>query len=330
MTDQSVDPAAADTSTGEVTPPADDKTTTTQSADKPVEGDKPVDTPVEGDKPTEGDKPADKTDDQPASDTDWAKLREKLAKGDEKALQRLSRYSSLESVVEALFNAQKKISEGIGKGKLPDDATEEEIAAYRKENGIPEKPEDYDLSKVPEDIVIGEEDEPQVKEFLAEAHKLNLNNKQVQETLGWYFKSQEKMVDERNAMDLEAKEKAEEELRDAWGAEFKTNKNIIINTLEGAPEGVSQLILGARLADGTPLASHAATLRWLADVGRKLNPTATVVPGSGTNAVQAIETEKAELEKMMGDHDSEYWKGPKSAQLQERYRKLIEAEQLAR
>ena len=57
----------------------------------------------------------------------------------------------------------------------------------------------------------------------------------------------------------------------------------------------------------------------------QINPIATVVPGSGTNAVQAVENELADLRKMMGDHSSEYWKGPMAAKHQARYKELVGA-----
>jgi hypothetical protein len=65
--------------------------------------------------------------------------------------------------------------------------------------------------------------------------------------------------------------------------------------------------------------------KWLAQFGREINPTATLVPVNDPDACKTISTEIADIEKMMGDQSSEYWRGPKSAQLQTRYRELTEA-----
>jgi len=48
------------------------------------------------------------------------------------------------------------------------------------------------------------------------------------------------------------------------------------------------------------------------------------VPGAA-NAPAAIQSELADLNKMMADKDSDYWKGPKSEKLQARWRELFEA-----
>ena len=118
---------------------------------------------------------------------------------------------------------------------------------------------------------------------------------------------------------------AEDELRAEYGPDYRRNVTIANQLLDNAPEGVKDRLLAARGPDGTPLGNDPALIRWLVGLSRELNPITTVVPGSGTNAVQAVESEIAEMRKMMGDRTSEYWKGPKAAQLQARYRDLTTA-----
>lgn len=260
--------------------------------------------------------------DPKGSDNDWASIRTKVAKGDEKLEKRLARYSSVESVVEALLAAQAKISDGSLKTTLPKNATPEQIATWREENGIPSSPKDYDLT-MPDGLIIGEDDQPIVDEFLGTAHELNMTPEQAKTTVAWYLAKQEQEAEELANADLEAREVGENAVRDLWGAETKLNKQLIVNFIDTAPDGAGDLIKGARLADGTPLASHPAVLRWLADAARTINPVATVVPGAGSNASQAIETELAGLTKMMGDKNSEYWKGPTAEKNQKRYRDLV-------
>ena len=73
---------------------------------------------------------------------DW---REKLAGGDEKKLARYSKYASPQALADALVNAQTLISKGEHKKALPVDATPEAMAEWRKNNGIPDKPENYKI-----------------------------------------------------------------------------------------------------------------------------------------------------------------------------------------
>jgi hypothetical protein len=229
-------------------------------------------------------------------------------------------------MAEALIAAQNKIASGGLKAPLAEDATPEQLAEWRAENGIPAAPEEYDTT-LPDGLVIGEADKPIVDAYLKAAHDANLTPEQVKGNLAWYFAEQERQIEEQAQRDTEALSKGEETLREVWGSEAKLNKGLINGLIATAPEGVADLLLGARLGDGTPLGSHPNTLRWLADIARKVNPVATVVPGSGENAAAVIETELAALEKMMPDKNSGYWKGPTAEKNQARYRDLITAKQ---
>ena len=122
------------------------------------------------------------------------------------------------------------------------------------------------------------------------------------------------------------REKGIEALRSDWGTEYQLNLGIVDGFLNLAPAGVKDAILGGRLADGTPIGNNADVLRWFASLGRELNPTSTVTNSTGVQAAQAIATEKATLEKLMGNHESEYWKGSQSESMQKRYRELLDVE----
>jgi len=148
----------------------------------------------------------------------------------------------------------------------------------------------------------------------------------VKNTLAWYFKNQEQQVTELRQADSAFTNESTEKMREEWGSEYKLNMNLIDGLLTQIPEDGKALIMGARLADGTPLGSNPKIQRWLANLAREVNPTATVVPGSGTNAAQAIESELTSITKLMGDRNSEYWKGPNAEKMQTRYRDLVDVQ----
>jgi hypothetical protein len=314
-------PAAEPTTLAAAPSPAPSPAAAPSPAPSPAATPSPAPSPAPADTPKVN---ADGDLDPAAGTEDWSKIRERIAKGDEKLSKRLARYSSVDSVVEALIAAQAKISDGTLKSVLPKDATPEQVAAWREENGIPLEPTGYDMT-MPDGLIIGEDDKPIVDEFVKNAHQMNMTPAQAKSTVAWYLNLQERQAEELAAADLTAKEQGMEALAEAWGSEAKLNKNLIVNLINQAPGGeeTANQILGARLADGTPLGSNPNVLRWLADVARTVNPTATVVPGSGANASQAIETEIATLEKMMGDKASDYWKGPHAEKNQARYRQLV-------
>lgn len=279
----------------------------------------PVVPPVAGDPP-----PAD-----PAPVTWPDNWRELKANGDEKMLKRLQRYSSPSAAIDALFEAQTRISKGDLLPSLKENATPEEISDYRVAHGIPAEPAGYEIA-LPNGLVIGDADRPMVDEFLAKAHGANMHPAQVNEALGWYFDRAEQARVAQEARDTESRMATEDELRAEFGPDYRVNVKIANEMLDNAPGGLKDKLLAGRMADGTLIGNNPDVIRWLTGLSRELNPIGTVVPGSGTNAVQAVETEMATLKQLMGDHKSEYWKGPMAAKNQARYKQLVEAVQKGR
>lgn len=250
---------------------------------------------------------------------DW---RSKAAGGDEKLMKFLERYNSPKAVVGALVDARKLISQGVNRPPKAD-ATPEEVAAWRAENGIPEKPDGYEVS-LPDGFVIGEADKPVVDSFLERMHGKNVPPDVVNEALGWYYQEQAQQMEAQAEADLDFRGKGQDELREEYGSEYKRNIRI---ALEVVPEDIKDEFLGGRLADGTMIGDNPAVIRWLSGMARQINPLATVVPGTGTNAMQAMETELAGLRSMMGDKKSAYWQKGTGEKLQARYRELVAAQQ---
>jgi hypothetical protein len=178
--------------------------------------------------------------------------------------------------------------------------------------------------------VVGEEDRPLVDAFLKSAHESDMPQSMVTKALGWYYSQQEQAMQEVAARDQEFTSECQTSLRAEWGAELQLNNKIAMDVLNTAGEDYRDTILTARGPDGRRLGDSPQFVRWLASLGREINPVATLVPGSGTNAMQSLMDEKASMEKLMGDHDSEYWKGPKAEGMQARYRAIIEAEEKAK
>ena len=255
---------------------------------------------------------------------DWPEnWRELKAKGDEKMLKRLQRYASPSAAIDALFDAQSRVSKGELLPTLRENATAEDIADYRTAHGIPETPAGYDLT-LPNGMVIGEADKAMVDEFLSRAHESNMHPSQVQESLGWYFDKQEQARVAQDARDLESRMAVTEELRSEYGPDMK---RIMKNGLDLLPTEIRDQFLSSRLPTGVLAGNDPNVIRWLVGLSAQLNPLATVAPGAGTNAAQAVESEVSSLKKMMGDRSksSEYWYGPNAAKNQARYRDLTDA-----
>lgn len=291
--------------------------------------------PKDGDKPLAGGGGSDKPVAAPA---DWPEdWRTRMGGDDKDALKALDRYKSPLDVAKALREAQKKISSGQMKPTLPKDATEEDIAAFRKELGVPEKPDGY-LEALPNGLVIGEEDKQIADAFLAAAHAANMPPEFVGTALDWYYKTQETQIAETATADKAFRVASEDELRGEWGGEYRSNLNAVKNFLDAAPVvgkdesgadiTLGDLLRGSRAPDGRMLGDHPAFLRWVADMANKENPAGFVAPADGGSQAHTVAEEVARLEKYMREDRAAYNKDEKA---QARLRQLYDAqEKLAR
>ena len=253
---------------------------------------------------------------------DW---RARMAGGDEKALKRLERMKSPADVLKWATNADAKVNSMQATKPLAEDASEEEVAAWRSQNGIPQDPKGYmDLM---EGVVPGEGDEPLLDSFFGVMHEGNTDPKTVNAALDWYYKAQEAQIAAGLERDNEQHVEAEEALRAEWGGEYRGNMNQIKNYLQTLPTmedgtGLGDLVADARLPDGSLLFNSPAAVKWLADVVGELNPAGFVAPSDGAGQLESIAEEIASIEAKMGT--KAYTKDEK---MQARYRELLDAQE---
>ena len=263
---------------------------------------------------------------------DWAAdWREKMASGDEKELKRLQRFRSPVDVYKSARELEKKLSSGDIKAKLAADATEEQIAAWRKDNGIPDTPDGY-LEKLPAGLVIGDDDKPMLESFLADVHGENAPPSVVAKALDWYYRQQEDQIAAQADADRGFKQAAEDALRAEWGGEYRGNLNSIMSFLDAAPptddgSPLKGLLMGARLSDGTLLGNNPAALKWLASLAQEANPAGFVQPNAGASQLNAVEDEINGIRKVMRESRHTYDKDEK---MQERFRVLLTAQEKLR
>lgn len=250
--------------------------------------------------------------------------RTELSGGDEKVLKTLERYTDPKAAAKALYETKRMVSSGEYRKPLSKEATPEEVSAWRKENGIPDAFDKYEV-KLGNGLTIGEDEKPFIDEFLKAAHGANSTPEQVNGILSWYYDTVQKREEEMHVADNNYRREAEDALRSEWGGDYRPNINLITSLFDQAPEGLKDNMLSARTADGKLLGDHPDFIKFMVGLAREVNPIATVVPGAGANAGMAIDEELGKLTKLAGDYDSEYWKGPNSANLQKRMDDLLAA-----
>jgi hypothetical protein len=248
-----------------------------------------------------------------------------MAGDDEAMLKELDRYSSPAEVNRARSEARKKISQGFQKPKLPENATAEQLAEYRKEIGVPEAADKYDVA-LGNGHVWGEADKPVLDSFTKAAHEANIPGEYLKPMLGWYDQLQQAQIAAREEADAGYKKENLDTLAGEWGGSLGMEARIADELWKSMGDDLYGRFSTARDADGRLIFADASLIKWANRMQREINPAATVVPGSGTNSAQAMETEIGNLKKLMATPGSEYYKGPNSAKHQLRYRELLDAQ----
>ena len=267
--------------------------------------------------PAAGAPAADPAEDKPGYwPADW---REKASKGDEKLAKRFGRYASPEAALEALVQAQNRISSGDLKPQLGKDATPEQVAAWRAEVGIPETADKYN---------VGDLTDTQKEAFgvlFKHAHATNQTEAQVKATAQAWSEIVRLESEKRAENDKAGEKIAEDALRDEWGTEFRRNWNVIDNMLSTvADSSLKTAILDARGPDGARLGSKPEVIRALLSLALIQNPAGVVVPGSEANPMKGVETRIAEIELMMRK-DRKAYNDPKISGPDGEYQRLIAA-----
>ena len=245
---------------------------------------------------------------------------------EKKLLGRLERYQSPNAVVDALLQVQDRISRGEMRSVLPKDAKPEELVKWRAENGIPEKPEGYPITLEP-GMVIGEEDKPILAEIQKSAHAMNLHPQQFNGLVNLYYDIIDTQQTKREELDVKARDDTDDHFRKVWGGDYRKNKAMIEAFADMGPPGTKDLLFGARLADGTPLASHPGILQFLSDRSREVIDAATIVPADSAQLAKSVQDEMNSIKGLMADKNSKYWKGPEAEGLQKRFRELAAAQE---
>jgi hypothetical protein len=191
---------------------------------------------------------------------DW---REKMAAGNEKTLALLKRYTSPTAAAAALAAQAQKIRSGELKAKLPDDATPEEKAAWRKDNGLPEEAAKYETA-LPNHTWT-DADAPMLDGFKALAYDANMSQAQVSKVLGYYTHliddAKQRHEEAIGAKDKADRAAAEDALREKLGGEYRPALQLLSRFLKDTelfPEGMADAFAGARFQDGTRVINHPA------------------------------------------------------------------------
>ncbi|MHB8816524.1 MAG: hypothetical protein ACYDAE_25125 [Steroidobacteraceae bacterium] len=235
-----------------------------------------------------------------------------------------SRYASQQAMLDAAWSAQERIAKGELARPLPDNPTPEQLAEYRKGRGIPEKPEGY--WEAAKDVKLEEGDKEIIAPYLPIMHELNLTPAQAAKLIGFRQQEVERQIDERQQADVTLRKQTEDALHQEWGSQYRQNVETMRSFLETRfGDGVDDL-MNARTPSGDPLLGNSTVLRSLLQMALDLNggvPSITLPDGKLADGA-GVDSRMHEIEALMKDGSSKYWKGPEAEPMQAEYRRLIE------
>lgn len=240
----------------------------------------------------------------------------KLERRKEALRKELLRYKSSEDYMLAGLAAREKLRSGeYRKAKLPEDATEEEVSAWRKDLGIPEKPEAYEIPKVAGHKWT-EEDDPFLESFKGVAHGANYTQQQMDAAAKWYASTMAEMQDQymqaTATMDREDREQTRDALRAELGNEMFKPSLILMERLlkddEVMTGSLGEKLMSARYQDengqSRRLIVNPDMARLLINLARDTYGEASMISG---DARTTMNSRKAEIEKIMNENITEYY-----------------------
>jgi hypothetical protein len=247
---------------------------------------------VEGGPAPSGDAPsADTPVEQRWYPDDW---KDKIAGGDKTFRKVLDRYGSLEAYAKSGWELRKARDSGQLRAILPEAASQEEVAAFRRSNGIPDTPEGYEIA-VPAEIELTDDDKAQMERFRGVFHANNLPPAVARSLTDAFFADR---LQTEAALRDAAQEKTianRAEMRSEYGKDYVQNTTIAKQWLDGLVGAESRnKITDTILSDGTRLGDHPDFVR-------------LVVQGAlaGTSDAKLIEAEFGGGGKSIEDQFSE-------------------------
>ena len=185
--------------------------------------------------------------------------------GDDATKKLAARYNSEEEMAAALRSANTELSSRV---KAPGaDASEEEVAAFRKTMGVPDDITGYAIEKpehMEEATFKDEGMQTTINGIVTEMHKAGATKDVVDATLGAYWAMEAATQKATAKMDTAASEAADAALRTKWGKNYAANMALAEQVTEEFPD-----LGNLELKDGTLVGSSPHFAELLSLFGRQ-------------------------------------------------------------
>jgi hypothetical protein len=171
----------------------------------------------------------------------------------------VANYKTLPEMAKGLYEARRALSQRDERVAVPGaDATPEQISKYREALGVPEKYEEYPLSK-PEDLPDDMWDEKAATQYKELFHKLNVSPKAASEIVNTYLKMEQGRAEMMQAHQAGEMQRARQELQNEFGSELTKQLDL-----------ARRLALTAGVDPNDPAFNSPAVVKALAFAGRNM------------------------------------------------------------
>ena len=220
----------------------------------------------------------------------------------------LKNFQDAGQLAKSYVHAQRMV--GADKISVPTKhATDEDWNQVFSKLGVPDSPDKYEVKY---ELQEGANDTP-VKNFISEAHKLNLLPHQVQGVLNYYSQLEQNANDsQQKDMELNKIEN-ESSLRKEWGLAYDKKMNEANSVFKNF---FATDLADVKLQDGTPLGNHPGFVRSLSEMASKFSEDSMGAGQEESGGITPAEADR-EIQKILGDPNHPYFQknhpGHKSA-----------------
>jgi len=224
--------------------------------------------------------------------------------------------------IEALMQSYAELEGRLGKSVLllGEDASEDDISAYRKQLGVPEDADGYELT-IPEGYAPTEADIA-FRAWAGEVfHDIGLPARQGKELSERWNVFAGEMQEAQNVAHVAAREKADDKLKRDWGADHA--RNVEFGRRAASKFGGEDLVdlLTHTMVDGVQLGNHPKFVQFSAKIGR-LTEEGHSIMGLSDDQAKTTQDRIDELHELQGGDPNKYKSGSVQAELNSLYDKL--------
>lgn len=249
----------------------------------------------------------------PGSTTWPENWRVQMAGGDEKVAKQLERYATPDQVGAAFLGLRQRVSSGelkIAAQRPGDGTTPEQLKAWKTEQGLPTEAGEYKFP-LPDQVRL--EDLPQdakdrIGKFTGFFYDADLTQSQVDRLVAGYNDVAEKEAQAQAVADAKLLDDCEDNLRAAWGGEYRPNMKATFTFLESKFGQDMDALMSARTADGRRLINIPAVAKVFHSLARAEGIDGLETGDTGAAGGKSVDARIEEINQILQTEPDKYYR----------------------